>query len=239
MSGNEKKYNRYFNFYLTIEDRLILHKEDENFKTCWSLDDNLSSRICDTLNKLYFWIDENDLLLEKNIVKMFLSLFNQSEHYNDETVIRWLSISKFICKNKDGKWGKITSLLVNPKNLGDYSYMVLKENKIPMHFEKIAELINKTFNKKVNIKSLHNQLVFDERFVVVGNGIYSIKSEDFKPGSVKDIIHDILKEKPLSKEEVIEKVNEQRMVKESTILINLYKFKRIKSSIYTLFTLKE
>ena len=73
------------------------------------------------------------------------------------------------------------------------------------------------------IQTVHNELIKDPRFVLVGRGIYALSEWGYYPGQVKDVILKVLKEKrrPLTKEEILEKVLSQRLVKENTILLNL------------------
>jgi len=58
---------------------------------------------------------------------------------------------------------------------------------------------------------------------LVGRGIYALEEWGYFPGQVKDVILKILKEegKPLTKEEILEKVRKQRLVKENTVFLNL------------------
>jgi hypothetical protein len=57
----------------------------------------------------------------------------------------------------------------------------------------------------------------------VGRGIYALAEWGYYPGHVKDVIEKILDEagEPLAKEEIIEEVLKQRMIKKNTVLLNL------------------
>jgi len=63
----------------------------------------------------------------------------------------------------------------------------------------------------------------DKRFVLVGRGLYALAEWGYEPGTVSEIIVQVMKKAncPLSKEEIIEKVLAKRLVKENTVLINL------------------
>ena len=68
----------------------------------------------------------------------------------------------------------------------------------------------------------NNELIKDDRFVLVGRGYYALKEWGYKAGVVRDVIKDILeKEGPLTKDEVVEKVLKERFLKKNTILVNL------------------
>jgi hypothetical protein len=97
--------------------------------------------------------------------------------------------------------------------------LVLKKVGKPIHFKEVARLIG----PEALVQSVHNELIRDSRFVLVGRGTYALREWGFKDGDVKDIILDILKEerRPLSKEELIDRVLKQRFVKKNTVLLNL------------------
>jgi DNA-directed RNA polymerase delta subunit len=105
--------------------------------------------------------------------------------------------------------------------------LVFKKHGKPLHFTKVAELIDKFNynlpNKKTYSQTVHNELIKDSRFVLVGRGIYALKEWGYERGYVKDVIFQVLKsaQKPLDKEEILEKVLKQRIVKENTVLLNL------------------
>jgi len=124
--------------------------------------------------------------------------------------------------------------------LKDQAYLVLKRHDKPMHFRDIAKGIEGLpfVDKKILPESVHNELIRNKRFVLIGRGLYALTEWGYKPGTVKDILKGLLKQsKPgLTKEHLIEKVLEQRNVKESTIVLNLQDkkiFKREKGA-YTL-----
>ena len=70
---------------------------------------------------------------------------------------------------------------------------------------------------------MHNELIKDKRFALVGRGLYALAEWGYEPGTVSQIIVQIMKKenRSLSKDEIVKKVLEKRMVKENTVLINL------------------
>lgn len=150
------------------------------------------------------------------------------------------SISKKLA-TLNGNWGLIKWPMVNPKNIRDKIYVILRENGKHMHFNEIAEQIKSSdFKRKdVTTQAIHNELIKDKRFVLVGRGIYALKEWGYKKGTVADIITDILKQegKPLHRDEIVKRVLESRYVKETTILLNLQgkpQFKRVAKATYEL-----
>jgi Holliday junction resolvasome RuvABC DNA-binding subunit len=93
-----------------------------------------------------------------------------------------------------------------------------------MHFAEVTGVINKVLpsSRQAYVQTVHNELIKDKRFVLVGRGLYALSEWGYEPGTVSQIIAQILKkEGPLSKEEIVKKVLQKRLVKENTILINL------------------
>jgi DNA-directed RNA polymerase delta subunit/DNA-binding CsgD family transcriptional regulator len=150
------------------------------------------------------------------------------------------SISKQLA-TLNGKWGLIKWPTVNPKNIRDKIYVILKEHGSPMHFNEISEAIKKSeFKRKdVTTQAIHNELIKDKRFVLIGRGIYALKEWGYEKGTVAEIIADVLKkaERPLHRDEIIKEVLKSRFVKETTILLNLQgkpQFKRVAKATYGL-----
>jgi hypothetical protein len=150
------------------------------------------------------------------------------------------SISKQLA-TLNGRWGLVKWPMVNPKNIRDKIYVVLKENGKQMHFSEIAEAIKKSdFKRKaVTTQAIHNELIKDSRFVLIGRGIYALNEWGYKKGTVADIITEVIKEagKPLHRDEIVKRVLKSRIVKETTVLLNLQgksKFKRVAKATYDL-----
>ena len=136
-----------------------------------------------------------------------------------------LSISKELGKNVFNEVGLMSWAEIKPKGVRDKAYLVLKKENNPKHFTEIARLINSTgfSNRRANIQTVHNELIKDLRFVLVGRGLYGLSEWGYKAGTVKDVLVDVLKAstKPLAKAELVAKVLNSRVVKENTILLNL------------------
>lgn len=150
------------------------------------------------------------------------------------------STSKDLATLND-RWGLIKWPMVNPKNIRDKIYVILKQNGQHMHFNQIAEAIKQSdFKRKdVTTQAIHNELIKDKRFVLIGRGIYALKEWGYSKGTVADIITDVLKEagEPLHRDEIVRRVLKSRFVKETTILLNLQgktQFKRVAKATYTL-----
>lgn len=157
-----------------------------------------------------------------------------------EEVAALASLSKQLA-TLNGRWGLIKWPMVNPKNIRDKIYIILFEKGKYMHFSEIAEAIKGSeFRRKdVTTQAIHNELIKDKRFVLVGRGIYALKEWGYKKGTVADVITDVLKKagEPLHRDEIVKRVLKDRYVKETTILLNLQgkpQFKRVAKATYTL-----
>jgi len=150
------------------------------------------------------------------------------------------SVSKNLA-TLNGRWGLMKWPMVNPKNIRDKIYVILKEHGKHMHFNEIAEAIKQSdFKRKdVTTQAIHNELIKDKRFVLIGRGIYALKEWGYAKGTVADIISEVLREanEPLHRDEIVKRVLKSRFVKETTILLNLQgktQFKRVAKATYTL-----
>jgi hypothetical protein len=150
------------------------------------------------------------------------------------------SISKHLA-TLNGRWGLVKWPMVNPKNIRDKIYVILKENGKHMHFNEIAAAIKDSdFKRKdVTTQAIHNELIKDKRFVLIGRGIYALKEWGYEKGTVADIITEVLQKanEPLHRDEIVKRVLKSRFVKETTILLNLQgkpQFKRVAKATYAL-----
>lgn len=150
------------------------------------------------------------------------------------------SVSKHLAHLK-GYWGLTKWPTVNPRNIRDKIFVILNEAAKPLHFSEIAEAIKDSdFNRRdVTTQAIHNELIKDKRFVLIGRGIYALDSWGYSKGTVADTITDVLKEagEPLHRDEIVRRVLKSRQVKETTILLNLQskpQFKRVAKATYAL-----
>ena len=151
-----------------------------------------------------------------------------------KAVDSYMSISKSIGQNPYGEYGLVSWSSINPKGVRDKAYVVLAKMGKPLHFSEVANAINKVgwSKKKAHPQTVHNELIKDNRFVLVGRGLYGLTEWGYEPGTVKDVIRTVLAGagSPLPKEKVIERVLEKRFVKANTIFLNLQDKKHFKKA---------
>lgn len=223
LSRDESTQNHY-HFLLIIGDQFKKEKETEEFHHRWHVDSDLSKKIHEALKKLYTNLDDNSLIPENEMIKSFMENIKDisEELKNDEISKRWLRISKHIDKNPLGEWGKSASTNVKVKGIRDYAYLAMRKHGSPVHFKEIAKLIQNVFGKRAHEATTHNELIKDNRFVLVGRGLYALAEWGYVSGVVKDVIVKVLgKYGPMTREEIFDKVMKERYVKENTILVNL------------------
>lgn len=167
-------------------------------------------------------------------------LYDKLSYEHPSQVAALASISKQLAHLRD-TWGLTKWPTVNPKNIRDKIYVILADNAKPMHFSEIAKAIkDSSFKRKdVTTQAIHNELIKDKRFVLIGRGIYALDNWGYSKGTVSDIIADVLKDanEPLHRDEIVKRVLKSRQVKETTILLNLQskpQFKRVAKATYAL-----
>ncbi len=154
--------------------------------------------------------------------KSSLNLPGNSER---EILLSYLEPSKLIEQNYFGQWGLKSWPEIKPRSIKDKIYMALTKEKRPLHFVEIAETINEICQDKKLAKpqTVHNELIKDERCVLIGRGIYALREWGYQEGIVKEVIAEVLKKKnrAMNKDEIVEEVLEKRMIKKNTVIVNL------------------
>jgi hypothetical protein len=130
---------------------------------------------------------------------------------------------------------------VNPRTLLDKISFVLNKEMEPLHFRDIAaKIVDQEFDaKKVSVHAVHNELINNPKFVLIGRGIYADKDWGYKEGTVSDVIASILEQKgPMQLYDLTQEVLQRRKVKAVTVQINLNsaktRFRKTKSGMYEL-----
>ncbi|HHX58169.1 MAG TPA: hypothetical protein GX706_00140 [Candidatus Moranbacteria bacterium] len=134
-------------------------------------------------------------------------------------------ISRQIDSNIMNEWGLNNWRIISQRGSGEKAYLVLRQQKKPLHFRKIAQLISLNWSDGAALpQTVHNELIKDKkRFVLVGRGTYGLSSWGLVSGTVKEIILNYMTEvnKPLGKESIVEYVLSRRQVKAATVIVTL------------------
>jgi hypothetical protein len=161
--------------------------------------------------------------------------------FTEKVINGYLNLSKKIQINPFAEIGLKDWVDVKPRDVGDKASLVLKHHGKPEHYSVITDMINDhKFDDRIAYKeTVHNELIKDNRFVLVGRGIYALASWGYKKGVVADVIKEVLAAAghPLSREEIVASVMEKRQVKRNTILVGLSNkkyFQKTERNKYTL-----
>jgi hypothetical protein len=179
--------------------------------------------------------------LIKTLEEIIHILKDKNLHLDQNHIISYLEVSRHIKKNHFGHYGLKHWPEVTPRGVKDKSYLVLRHFKKPLHFTEVAKAIFDLglSGQPAHIQTVHNELIKDDRFVLVGRGIYGLKEWGYESGTVKDIIINVLKsaKHPLTKDEIVREVLKQRLVKPNTVILNLQNgalFKKTNDGKFTL-----
>ncbi len=157
---------------------------------------------------------------------------------NETHAATYLNISKKVTQNSYGDVGLTEWPEIQPKTVRDRIYLSLKKKNEPLHFRAIAQLINqqKMNTRPASAPTVHNELIKDNRFVLVGRGTYGLAENGYEPGTAREVIHRILKKNgALRPRDVMLAVQKERFFKQNTILVNLQNksfFKRLPDGTY-------
>ncbi|MBU4205077.1 hypothetical protein KKE19_02245 [Patescibacteria group bacterium] len=217
-------FQPYILFLLSLGEQFSRVCEKRDFYSFWTILPDGEQTIKKNLSSFVAGLKKDNNLLAK---KDFLTNFSSKYNLNTNALLSYLEVSKNIKENNEEKIGLVEWPEINPRGVRDRAFLVFKKEEKPLHFTKVAGLIDKFNynlpNKKTLPQTVHNELIKDQRFVLVGRGTYALKSWGYNPGTVKDVLINIMKENsgPVAKDKLIERVLSQRLVAKNTVLMNL------------------
>jgi len=176
----------HFNPSLKLKDKEVGHLEElaqdlinkvEEIKKTLSTEELL-----ELLKKLEAYNSHQDKLKGDgtDISPIFKSkvFADKAETINGEKILYSLMQAvKNLEQNPYGEWGKADWQEIKPKTVNDKIFLVLKHEGSPLHFTDIATKINerKFDKKKANAATVHNELILDNRYILVNRGTYGLK----------------------------------------------------------------
>lgn len=162
---------------------------------------------------------------------LFARFLTEEKGISEQKLFDFLAVSRDVKQNVFGQWGLVGWSDIKPRGTREKAHLVLKMAATPLHFREIAARIDSYGLQRVKARqshpqTVHNELIKDKRFVLVGRGVYALSEWGYKKGTVKEVLKEILLQakKPLSREEVLAEVLKIRQVKKSTVIINLNTF---------------
>ena len=148
-------------------------------------------------------------------------------NYEHPIQIRALASINLKVAHAGERWGLATWPEIKPRTIRDKIALVMRENGKPMHFTEIAEAIEKSnlnTAKRATTAAIHNELIKDKTYVLIGRGIYAMKAWGYSEGrTVADVAISILKQadRPMTKDEITREVLRTRKVQPNTIQVAL------------------
>ncbi|MEK7146833.1 MAG: sigma factor-like helix-turn-helix DNA-binding protein [Patescibacteria group bacterium] len=215
-------------FILSVYGEPYFYRSDNNWHDFWHADAAAKEKAFDFIKKM-------EERLSARQVEAILPDFQKDKH-----AATCVSISKKVGYNIYGDFGLRSWPEINPKTIRDKAYLVLKKHREPLHFRDLTERIAKLKlnNRLVNAQTVHNELIKDNRFVLVGRGIYGLQEYGFQPGTAREVIARLMKSNgPLHSHEVVALVKKEKFLKDNTILLNLQNkryFRRMPDGRYSL-----
>lgn len=209
----------------------LFSKETNDTTAFWYSTDGAKKKFADFLKQVIHSFKNSDK-------QAFLAGKVYLTHCKDFVSCHYLSISKHIGTNMFGELGLRAWPEIEPKTIRDKAYLVLRKHNEPLHFEDVAKYIAKYGIDKepAHVQTVHNELIKDQRFVLVGRGMYALREQGFEPGTVREVVTRLLKKHgPMQAPQVVDAVNKQRILKQNTILLSLQNrrfFKRLDDGRY-------
>ena len=158
-------------------------------------------------------------------------LKNECEPYAREALAEtYLGLTHAIAKNSWGEVGHKESPFVRPRGMREGAFVILSRVHSPLHFREIASRIGEFLGRSVHVQTVHNELIKDPRFVLVGRGLYALREWGYEPGFIRDVLVRLLRERgTMTRDAILAEVSHVRQVKQSTVVINLQNKKLFKS----------
>lgn len=237
-----KKNKSYVLFLLTLSPHFSRVCGKKDYHYFWTQTKEKEKEVKDTLQTLVQDIRQHGQLMPHPALS---AKFASTYSLTPEAVKSYLEVSRQMQANKEGHIGLVDWPEIKPRGVKDKAYLVFKHSNKPLHFREITSLIDRLEqnkgNKKTHAQTVHNELIKDKRFVLVGRGTYALGEWGYKPGTIKEVIADVLKQKPhlASQEEIVKEVLGQRLVAKNTVLINLNNRKHFTKTIEGRYTPNE
>ncbi len=228
-------------FFLDLASSVIRRKEDDMFRARWQTRETPAGKIEAALITFTNGLaDSEETLKESALYEQLTVQLRKAGFDNLKTPVlaSYVGLSTVIGKNTLGEYGHVDSPFVRPRGMRESAYVALARVGQPLHFRDIAARIGEFSARPVHTQTVHNELIKDNRFVLVGRGLYALRDWGYEPGFIKDVLKRLLAERgSMTREAILAEVSKKRQVKPSTVLINLQNkklFKAVGDGTYTL-----
>lgn len=209
-------------FALTLGEPYHRFVESDKFYPFWTNSKESLERINQLIDSLVQRIEKENKTFGFEQVLSYVKEIDRG--LNKRHLGSYLDATKRISRNNFNQFGLSHWPEINPRGAKDRAYIVLKEQGRPLHFREVTDLINQLglSSSLAQAQTVHNELIKDDRFILVGRGTYALREWGYRPGTIKEVIAQVLEENgPMAKNEILTRVLESRLAKENTVLINL------------------
>ena len=235
------RFHPHLRFLLHTEPRFAFFPETDAYHARWTLETDAVLRGEQMVARVTKQLDEKGRPVSKEALYEML-VHADTDSVDAATAEAFLRTSRTIGQNPYGEYGLVSWATISPRGIRDKAYTVLAKKGNPMHFRDVAAGIDRagwSTRKKAHPQTVHNELIKDDRFVLVGRGLYALREWGYEPGTVRDVLVTLFKHsnRPLDRHEVVHLATEKRLVKPQTILLNLQDrdvFRRTDDGKYTL-----
>lgn len=229
-------------FILSLDDKIKETGETRIHRKIYFYEKENVEKFRNVIEKIEKYLEENKKDIDfDEMSEVANKHFGNEEKFSLLYLKSYLDENKIILRNILGRWGCVKWPYINPKNVKDKAYLTLRKNEKPLHFVEITGKINELWRdgKIANNQTVHNELIKDARFVLIGRGIYALKEWGYSAGTVLDVIMKILEENggEMKQNDIVQKVFKKRRVKKNTVVLNLQNrkcFEKMPNKIYRL-----
>lgn len=230
------RFHSQVKFLLHIAPRFRFFPETDDLYARWALDSAAAEKGEEAIRRVVRDLGEKGAPVPRAVLgEMLISADSVAPE-------AYLRASKRILQNPYGEYGLRDWPEISPRGIRDKAHAALIKHTKPMHFRDVATAIDRAGwpqRRKTHAQTVHNELIKDNRFVLVGRGTYGLRAWGYEPGTVREVIVSLFKTsgRALDRDEVVRLATAQRMVKPQTVLLNLQDrdlFKRTDDGKYTL-----
>ena len=223
-----KKFHPHLSLLLKVRPSFRYASEDEKERARWALAEEDINHLGMVLERVARRVEEDHRVVSEDALYTIAGEAAREIYGRDiprSVLVSHMAVSRIIRRNPYGEYGLVGWPEVTPSGVKDKAYAAIAKVGKPLHFRDVASHIDRAgwSKKRAHPQTVHNELIKDSRFVLVGRGLYALKEWGYEPGSVRDVMVAVCKQaaSPLTKDEIISRSLVKRHVKIPTILLNL------------------
>lgn len=224
-------------FLLLLNENFAYYPSQETHAAFWALDKKTADKALGFVKLFDATLAKRKSPVPAEGIESFVSDIAKKAGFKTAKIgvmMSYVNLSTNVLFSPFGYLGVATMNEIVPANVGDKALLVLRHAQKPLHFRELTQDINQhaahvaadfhpVWQRTVRAQTVHNELIRNPGFILVGRGIYALKEWGYAGGTVRQILADILKKtgRALPLSEIVKRVQKQKLVKESTIFINL------------------